>query len=366
MGVGTLIATTDADGRGRLPVDLEHPVSFKEVPTVFFSRQWSESYKYSRPLARWLQRKVTDFDVVHVHAVFSHSSLASARACKRSGIPYVIRPLGSLDPWSLNQKRFGKRLLWNFGVKQMLFGSAAIHYTTAAERRSAELTLGLTDGAVIPLGVEQELLDEGKASESFRSFYPALRHNPYVLILCRLHPKKSLELFLEVFLNITETPEFQRWRLVVAGDGSDSYAAHLKNLVRERGADGRILFTGWLDGAEKAAALRDGALLALPSQQENFGLSVVEAMACGVPVLVTTNVNLAEEIQAAGAGWVAPLERGALAHTLEEALRNEGDRLSRGISGRNLVLSRFTWSATASGLTSLYHSVRRTDVSPNG
>lgn len=356
-GVDQMVATTDADGGGRLPVDLAKTLDYDGVPTIFFSRQWSEAFKYSRPLARWLESEVSEFDVVHVHAVFSHSSLAASRACRRHGVPYVVRPLGSLDPWSLSQKRLRKRLLWHLGVKQMLQGCSAIHYTTAAERCLTERALSLTNGTVVPLGVDAELLNEPKTSEIFRARHPTIGQSPYVLVLCRLHPKKRLELFLDVFLEVTRKSEFEHWRLVVAGVGLTGYVARLQRLLRERDDDGRVLMTGWLEGVERTAALREAALLALPSRQENFGLSVAEAMACGVPVLISPHVNLAEEIDAAGAGWVVASERGPLLRVLEEVLRNEGERVSRGRSGRALVQSRFTWTAVAEELAKLYHSV---------
>ncbi len=156
--VEVLIATTDADGEARLAVECGRPVIYEGVPTVFFPRQLSEAFKYSYLLARWLDSKVSSFDVVHIHAIFSHSSLAAARACQRRGVPYVLRPLGSLDPWSLSQKRVRKRLLWYGGVKRMLGKAAAVHYTAKAEKQLAEDGLGLNHGVVIPLGIGCELL----------------------------------------------------------------------------------------------------------------------------------------------------------------------------------------------------------------
>src|SRR5438045_9411043 len=87
QGVDALVVTTDADGPGRLKVERARPITHRGVPTIFFSRQLSEAFKYSHPLAVWLTRKVGRFDVVHIHAIFSHSSLAAARACRRHGIP---------------------------------------------------------------------------------------------------------------------------------------------------------------------------------------------------------------------------------------------------------------------------------------
>lgn len=355
--VDALIVTTDSDGPDRLPVELGRPFAYKGVLTIFFTRQWSEAFKYSQPLARWLETNVTRFDVVHIHAVFSHACLAAGHSCRRHRVPYVVRPLGSLDPWSLRQKRLRKQLLWLAGAGQMLREATVVHYTTVEERRLAEGALGLGRGVVIPLGIDTDVLRASRMPGTFRVRHPSLGKDPYILVLCRLHPKKGLELFLEVFLDLTRREEFLHWRLVVAGEGETGYVARLKGLIHEQAGSRRVLFTGWLDGAERVAALREAALLALPSRQENFGLSVVEALACGVPVLVSAHVNLAKEIHAAGAGWIVNLDKSALSEALIEALREEGERISRGCAGRDLVRSRFTWPAVATELAQLYRSV---------
>ena len=158
-------------------------------------------------------------------------------------------------------------------------------------------------------------------------------------------------------MDATGPPERRHWRLVVGGDGDAAYVAELKQFAQDRGALERVLFTGWLGGRAKVAALQGAALLVLPSRQENFGLVVAEALACGVPVLVTRHVNLAAEIEAAGAGWVAPLERSALLASLLEALQHKDERLRRGARGRELARTRFNWSAVATELGELYRAV---------
>jgi glycosyltransferase involved in cell wall biosynthesis len=176
-----------------------------------------------------------------------------------------------------------------------------------------------------------------------------------VLALGRLHPKKGLEDLVRAFVAVAG-PE---WRLVVAGDGDPAYVAGLERLAADLGAGARILFTGWLEGGARAAVLRDAALLALPSRQENFGLSVVEALASGVPVLISEAVNLADDVRAAGAGWVAPLDPAALAAGLREALDAESERARRGKAGRELVERRFTWSRVGAELAALYRTLGR-------
>jgi glycosyltransferase involved in cell wall biosynthesis len=355
--VGVLIATTDADGPGRLPVRLGEPVDWQGVPAIFFQRQWSEAWKYSRPLARWLDAHVAEFNLVHIHAVFSHACVAAAAACRRRSVPYIVRPLGTLDPWSLHQKAARKQVLWHLGVKQMLQRAAAIHYTTVSEKQLAEFPLHLERGVVVPLGVDDALFSGRCVADTFRAAHPELGTDPYLLVLGRLHPKKGLELFLDVFMAATGAAEHRHWRLVVAGDGDAAYVASLKQFAVDRGAFERVLFTGWVGGNEKVGALQGAALLVLPSHQENFGLVVAEALACGVPVLVSQHVNLAAEIESAEAGWVAPLERSALLATLLEALQRGDERMRRGARGSEFARAHFNWPAVASKLGDLYRAV---------
>jgi glycosyltransferase involved in cell wall biosynthesis len=347
-GLDTVIATTDADGEGYLAVELGTPVSFNGISTVFFRRQWSERFKYSRPMATWLDRHVHEFDAVHIHAVFSHACLAAGRACRKHGVPYIVRPLGSLDPWSLRQRRFGKWLLLRVAAARMLRGATFVHYTTNEERRLAEAGLRLGRGAVVPLGVDPELLDETRLESRGEA--------PYVLALGRVHEKKGLELLIDAFLEVAHPRELRTWRLVIAGDGEPRYVARLRALASRNGGGERVVFSGWLEGQARVTALRRAALVASPSHQENFGLSVVEALACGVPVLVSPQVNLAAEIEAAGAGWVAPLDRAALVASLRDAMRDGDERTRRGRAGRDLVCLRFTWSAVGEQLLAVYRT----------
>jgi glycosyltransferase involved in cell wall biosynthesis len=225
------------------------------------------------------------------------------------------------------------------------------------EQRLAEAAVGRTRGVVIPLGVDDDLLASAGPSQRFRERIPGLGQYPYVLSLSRMHPKKQLDLLVDVFLDATADDALRDWRLVLAGDGPADYVSGLRRLVAERKAEHRVLFPGWIGGEDRAELLRGAALMALPSHQENFGLAVVESLACGVPVLISSGVNLAEEISAAEAGWVAPLDRGALALALREALSTPEQRERRGARGYELARTRFTWSPIAERLMELYASI---------
>jgi glycosyltransferase involved in cell wall biosynthesis len=196
---------------------------------------------------------------------------------------------------------------------------------------------------VIPLGVETAHSDSaGRVSG-----------DPYVLVLSRLHPKKGLDVLIDAFLSLVQMPRFAEWRLVLAGDGPVEYVSMLKAKAR---ASSQITFTGWLDGDEKNAVLSSASLLVLPSHQENFGLCVMEALAQSVPVLVSPNVNLAEEIAAANAGWIASIDKSALEEKLAEALLDRDELARRGRAGLQLS-QKYSWENSARELADLYRAV---------
>jgi glycosyltransferase involved in cell wall biosynthesis len=319
---------------------------YKGVPAILFSPQWGASFKYSRPLASWLTSNVRNFDLAHVHAVFNHSSVSAVRACREAGVPYIVRPLGTLDPWSMTQKSLRKRLFWHVCGKAMLGHAAAVHYTSEIEKLSTERLLGLNHGRVIPLGID--------ANNAHSNGHSA--GQPYVLVLSRLHPKKGLGVLIDAFLSLVQKERFASWRLVIAGDGPPDYVSKLKAKVAASSRPDRIVFTGWLEDERKHAVLGGASLLALPSYQENFGLCVMEAMAHSVPVLVSPNVNLAAEIVSANAGWIAAIDKDALAGKLCEALSDEDELMKRGRAGKQLS-QKYSWENAATGLIGLYTEV---------
>jgi glycosyltransferase involved in cell wall biosynthesis len=335
-----LLSTTDG-----LP-ETNDVAEYKGVPATFFPPQLGASFKYSRPLATWLSSNIKNFDLAHIHAVFNHSSVSASRACRKAGVPYIIRPLGTLDPWSMTQKSLRKRLFWQLSGKAMLRGAAAVHYTSEVEKLSTERHLSLNHGKVVSLGI-----DANNPNSNGRMF-----PEPYVLVLSRLHPKKAVDVLIDAFQSVIQAEKFARWRLVIAGDGPPDYVAKLKAQVAAISQGDRITFTGWLDDDNKHAMLGGASLLALPSHQENFGLCVMEALSHSVPVLVSPNVNLATEIVSANAGWISAIDKDALATRLAEALSDEDELVKRGHAGKQLS-QKYSWENAATGLINLYTEI---------
>jgi glycosyltransferase involved in cell wall biosynthesis len=346
-GVETVLATTDADGPGTLRVTRGVETRFSDVPTFFFARRLGDGFKYSPRLAAWLSANVPAFDLAHVHAVFSHSSVAAGRACRRAGVPYVLRPLGSLAPWGLRRKRLRKELLWRLAARRLIAGAARVHYTTEEERTLAEDAVGPTSGVVIPLGLDESWLRHDPVPPSARK--------RRVVALGRLHPVKNLELLIRAF-RLAARGDLAAWELVIAGEGEAAYRLRLEALVREAGPGGEVSFSGWVEEPAKLALLADAGLFVQVSHQESFGLSLLEAMALGVPAVVTRSVSLAAAVERAAAGWVSGDRLEELSETLREAMTNVSARTTRSARARN-VAGGFRWPRVAQDLEELYREI---------
>jgi glycosyltransferase involved in cell wall biosynthesis len=354
-GIDVLLATTDADLNGLPAPKLQTISTHQDVPIIFFKKQLGNSFKYSHPFAQWLKEHVSDFDLIHIHAVFNHACIAAARAAHKRGIPYVIRPLGTLTPWALGQKALRKKVFWRGGIENMMRNAAAIHYTSKSEQDAVEESLGLNHGCVVPLGVDLTSTESADyADDSFRKLVK-LEHHPYVLVLSRLLPTKGIDILLDAFLSLVRNG-LSDWRLVLAGNGPSDYVASLKETVTKQNATERVLFPGWLSGDLKMSALQGASLLALPSYHESFGLCIMEALACGVPVLISPHVNLAPEIEAAGAGWIAQVSKTSVEQSLLDALSSRDALIRRGAAGREFA-AKFEWPRVAEQLVDLYGAV---------
>ena len=361
VGQDVAMVTTDADGDHELKVERHQWQTYQGVRTFFFRRSCGEGFKFARGMARWFRNHVDEFDLVHIHAVFSWSSLAVSRACREKNIPYLVRPLGSLDPWSMSQKPIRKKVLWRLGIAKMLGEAKAIHYTSALEKQYAESSLGLTNGVVIANGISLNKYAAPLGDSFFNSAFPDLKQKEYLLFLGRLHPKKKLLDLIKGFYSYchqqTCSPSMQ---LVIAGDGDERYRGTLWKFVCETGLENRVIFIDWIQGKEKIALLQNSALKILISDNENYGISVVESMAAGRPVVVNQGVYLYPHIENTDAGWVVPSSDNlpdALANTLTMALSNLVQLDRKGERACNAVATSFSWDAIGPRLVDVYDKI---------
>jgi glycosyltransferase involved in cell wall biosynthesis len=357
-GLSVTIVTTDDDGlQKHAQVALGTEIQGDCGATYFYFRKNTEFYKFSWPLTCWLWRHISDFDVVHIHALFSYASSAAALIARRNAVPYVIRPLGVLNRWGMqNRRRIVKAISFQLIESRILRGAGAVHYTSRIEQREAEIatsTLGIARSAVIPLPIAPV---RGAADpERFFAKFLGARNKQIVLFLSRIHPKKGIELLLDAFHEIHR--KHPSAVVVIAGEGEPAYVSVLKRKVDEMKIAEYVIWSGYLSGEEKWAAFAAATVFVLPSFSENFGIAAAEALARGVPAVITEGVGLSEEVQAANAGVVVKPTTHAIAGALDDLLRNADKRREFAANGQQLAIDRFSSEQVGRMLNDLYRQL---------
>jgi glycosyltransferase involved in cell wall biosynthesis len=269
-------------------------------------------YAYAPRLRPWLKAEAGRFDAVIVHGLWQYHGLAAFLALAPRGRPrYFVFPHGMMDPWFERQyplKHLKKRLYWRLAERRVLRGAACVLFTCEEERRLARESFagGSYRERVVPFGTAAPPDDPAVQRAAFFHRHPELRDRPYWLFLGRIHPKKGADLLIDAYAAHTARGAVLP-RLVMAGPCADpDYLRQLQMRAAASCPAGALLWPGMLSGDAKWGALRGAEVFVLPSHQENFGIAVVEALACGTPVLISDQVNIGREIDADGAGLVGP------------------------------------------------------------
>jgi poly(glycerol-phosphate) alpha-glucosyltransferase len=286
-------------------------------------------------------------DVLHQHGLWQHPSIVSGRWAKRTGRPVVVSPHGMLDPWALRNAGWKKKVAGLLYEDRNLGSAACLHALNDAEAEAIAAHCRPASLAVVPNGI-----DPCPPEWAARPLEGGGRKT--LLFLGRIHPKKGLAELLDAWaaLAAARRASMADWRLVIAGWDDGGHLAGLEQQVATRGLADRVRFAGPLFGDVKRAALAGADAFVLPSRSEGLPMSVLEAWAAGLPVLMTAECNLPEGF-AAGAAIELPLEAAAMAEVLDRALGDPG--LARfGQAGRALVDARFRWSRVAEAHAAVY------------
>ncbi len=333
----------------RIGPDEVHPTLAKldlELHRARFPRRLANS----RGLAAALDRLTGEFDVVHIHNLWQFPQYAAYRAALAAEVPYVVSPHGGLDPYLRQRGRIRKRLTSSMWQRAMLERASLIHVTTAAEERSIADIAPAVRRAVVPCGLYVEDFAALPDSGRFRDRHLGGFRGPVILFLGRITQKKGVDVLIRAFARIGGEPDA---RLVIAGPDDEGILPSLRRVARESGAARRIDFPGPVYGEERREALASADVWALSSHTENFGIAVVEAMAAGRAVVISEDVNLAEDVAAADAGVVAEATPEAFAEGLRAVLADSARR--RELESRAPEFAaRYDWSAVGPRLRRMY------------
>jgi glycosyltransferase involved in cell wall biosynthesis len=335
------------------------------------SERWEKTkipwirYRFSPKYTRWLRQNLHRYDLVIGHGIWTHSSAGAVGPLIKAKIPYFVFTHGALDPWFRRTypfKHLIKQLFWWVADGRYLRHAKSVLFTTEEERLQAHgAFFGYSRAeTVIRYGVADPPAHTEAQDLAFRACVPDLNGRPYLLYLSRIHPKKGCDLLIRAFAAIAgKDPSLQ---LVIAGPDETGWQPGLSELAERLGLGRRIHWPGMLKGDEKWGAFRNCEAFVLPSHQENFGIVVAEALACGKQVLISDKVNIWREVAGAGGGLVAPDTLDGTRYLLTGWISQGPDeRSAAAVAARQCYLTYFDIKKTSADIVGFVKTVL-----PNG
>ena len=293
-------------------------VTSLDPPDAIYLRQCSlpvhalgpatRKYAFGNRLVPWLRANRRQYDAVVVNGLWQFHSFGAWQALGNSSTPYVVFTHGMLDPWFKRQyplKHVKKWMYWPWAEYRVLRDAQAVLFTSEEERVLARESFWLyrCNEIVVNLGTARSTGEHDLELQEFFLRYPNLRGKKLALFMGRIHPKKGCDLLIEAFAKVLA--QSAEWHLVIAGPDQLGWKNKLNHLAERLGVTSAITWTGMITGATKWGALHAAEVFVLPSHQENFGIVVAEALAAGLPTLISNKVNIWREVRADGAGLVA-------------------------------------------------------------
>jgi glycosyltransferase involved in cell wall biosynthesis len=342
LGVSTTVASLDPPGASWLQDQPSQAIGLGPV---------SAGYGWRRGLPSRIRALALQHDAVIIHGIWQYQAYATWRALRGSGIPYFVYTHGMLDPWfkrTYPLKHLKKWAYWPWADYRVLRDASAVLFTTEQERMLARQSFWLykANEVVVGYGTSAPPPDAERQRKAFLNRFPHLCGKRILLFLSRIHPKKGVDLLIEGFAAVASSDP--RLQLVIVGPDQVGWQAALLKRAAALGIADRITWSGMLTGDLKWGAFRCAELFCLPSHQENFGIVVAEALACGLPVAIAEPVNISQEVEAAGAGLV---HADTVAGTTEALRRwlalSDAKRQEMACSAELLFRERFDFSSVA-------------------
>lgn len=326
-------------------------VKVKTFPTNAFSKIWPY---YSSSFKKALQKELVNFDLVHIHEIWHYPVFACYKAAKAKQKPYIITVHGSLEPSCLNYKAFKKKIYTALIERKILEEASALHAVTEDEVKSIRDFVDNKNIYCVPNGLNIEALESLPDKNTLEGIYPQIKNKKVILFLGRIHPKKGLDILAEAFGKIIRKQH--NACLLIVGPDSDSYRSQIEKILTREDVLDKAVFTGTLTGNLKLAALNRADIFVLPSHSEGFSMSILEAMGCGLPVVITKQCHF-PEVEQMQAGKIIDGDANELSEIILELLNNPQLCRKMGKAGQKLVRDKYTWDDVTDKMIGVYEEI---------
>lgn len=301
-------------------------------------------------MKKWLKTNIKDFDVIHMHNFRSYQNAVAHHYAKKHGIPYILQARGSI-PRIIEKQRLKKLYDWVWGNKILRDASKVIALTEAEAEQYKKMDVDENKIEIVPNGIDLSEYENLPKRGEFRRKYKIKDNEKIILSLGRIHKIKGIDLLVRAFADLTKTSD--NIKLVIVGP-DDGFLSNLKKQIKDLKIEDRILITGPLYGENKLKAFVDADVYVLPSFYETFSNTVLEAWACGTPVILTDRCGITD--YAKKIGCVVEYDKDKLKHAITKILTDEGLRRKIGKEGIRVVREKFGWDRIFEQLENIYKS----------
>jgi len=381
-GIQITVYTTDVGLEGRVPVTQEQDLEGVKVTyfsfTKLFKFMGTAGWQFSRQMARALKNNLPAFDAVFIVDIWNYPAAIAAHYSRMYKKPYILIPSGMLYPYAFSKKIWKKWLYYRLVVKRDLKHATLMQYTSDDEEKKTHPFLALKNKAVVVSnGIDLLEFSSLPGREMLQASYPYLKDKKIILFLGRLRWIKGLDILLKAYVLLAK--ERGDVHLFIAGNDESGYGMKVKRWALEAGMnyvdrplgdrngklkagdhpeDVKVTFTGILNNQEKLVVYAGSDIFVLPSYSENFGMVVIEAMACGLPVIISNKVGISKEVEQNKAGIVIDTSAPDLYRAIKILLENHDLREEIKVNAGKLVKENYDIDKVAAKMIRIYEELR--------
>jgi len=327
--------------------------NYPEVVCRKLKRSFPERYCNSSELVQWMRTNIHRFRLVELHGIFVLSTFRAAQVCKASGVPYTVRPHGSLDPFDLRKHALLKRAIGPTLVRWLLDHSAGVICTSELEAERL-ITYGASPCRfVMPLPVPVPEIRGDR--EAFRKQHNIPPNAQVVLFMSRVDYKKGLDFLIPALARLKL--EFPNLWFVLAGTGDSDFVTRVHSWIDQYGIRAFTAEVGFVSGPEKLDAFAAADIFALPSLNENFGIVIIEAMYAALPLLISSEVYISQDIANANAGIICSPDVDSVTQNLRTMLDGSVDLHAMVEQGSELVRTHYQPAMATETLVKAYEAI---------